>query len=268
MADDGLSGAIHAGLVAFAAGDALGTPWEGRRPREVRGILVPGMTSDDTAQLLTAAEVLAEGTQDVARRFLQRLSEGFQEIRGSGSTSRAAVERFRRTGETVAAAGPRDAATNGALMRAPAVGYAIADPRRRRAVGLELARATHGPMAAFAAVIVADLAAWAVEARPLRHATADAADGWYLPSGGVPMSARGTLAALLRLVHDYEQARKAIPAAVRLGGDTDTIAALAGAITGPRDPLDVKRLPWLADVELPAGLDGLAQRLARARAGA
>jgi ADP-ribosylglycohydrolase len=261
VADDGLTEAIRAGLVAFAAGDALGSPWEGRRPREVRGPLTPGTTSDDTAQLVIAAEVLADGTHDVARRFLERLSAAMPEIRGSGPTTTAAVERFRATGATVATTG----VTNGALMRAPAVGWAIADPARRRAVALELGRATHGPMAAFAAALVADLAAWALDARPLRHATADAADGWYLPPGGVPMSARGTLETLLRLVHDYEHPRKVIPAAVRLGGDTDTIAALAGAITGARDPRDVDRLPWLEEMELPPGLDQLAERLAATR---
>jgi ADP-ribosylglycohydrolase len=224
VADDGLSAAIRAGLVASAAGDALGSPWAGRGPREVRGKLTPGVTTDTTAQLVIAAEVLVDGVQDAGARFAQRLSE-----------------------------------------RAVAAGWAVADPMQRRAVVLELGRSTHAPMATYAGILVADLAAWALEARPLRHATADAADGWYLPRGGVPASARGTLEALLRLVHSYELPRKAVPAAVRLGGDTATLAALTGAITGPRDPYDVERLPWLGQMELPAGIDGLAQRLAQVR---
>jgi tetratricopeptide (TPR) repeat protein len=57
---------IRAGLLTFAAGDALGVPWEGRTPGEIDSeqiTVLPardgwprGATSDDTAQLLLVAE--------------------------------------------------------------------------------------------------------------------------------------------------------------------------------------------------------------------
>ena len=61
---------IRAGILAYAAGDALGVPWEGKPPEEVdwealeelpaRGDWPRGSTSDDTDQLLLVARYLAE----------------------------------------------------------------------------------------------------------------------------------------------------------------------------------------------------------------
>ncbi|HEU4658653.1 MAG TPA: ADP-ribosylglycohydrolase family protein, partial [Capillimicrobium sp.] len=80
MDDDRIRHRIRLGLVAFCAGDALGVPWEGAAPADVRvdGIGARedwprGSTSDDTDQLLLAARVLAEGDEDVERRFLEGL---------------------------------------------------------------------------------------------------------------------------------------------------------------------------------------------------
>src|SRR3954454_1095396 len=83
---------IRAALVAFAAGDALGVPWEGSAPDQV-GALEPlgvregwprGATSDDTAQLLLAAEALIEAPEAPERAFLERLSAALPDIRGAG----------------------------------------------------------------------------------------------------------------------------------------------------------------------------------------
>ncbi|MBI5103429.1 MAG: ADP-ribosylglycohydrolase family protein, partial [Solirubrobacterales bacterium] len=256
---------MRAGLVAFAAGDALGSPYEGRRPRELprEKDLHAGETTDDTSQLLHAAAVLAEAPaappQELARAFLARLAGDLHER--SGPSTRAAVERFRATGAVVAEAGT----TNGTLMRAPAVGWAIADPMRRREVAFALGRATHGWAAAAAGVLVADLAAWAVEGRVLRHAVADTAEAWYLRPGGIGLGARDTFEALCNVVHRYDNPSKGIRAAVKLGGDTDTLAALVGGVLGCRDPWAVDRMRWLDEVALPEGLDALGERLAAVR---
>jgi ADP-ribosyl-[dinitrogen reductase] hydrolase len=69
---------IRAGIVAYAAGDALGVPWEGSTPEEVRwealealpvrGDWPRGATSDDTAQLLLVAAYLVEANGQVEER--------------------------------------------------------------------------------------------------------------------------------------------------------------------------------------------------------
>src|SRR3954452_19240685 len=126
-------------MIAFAAGDALGVPWEGRSGTELAGVALEplgeredwprGATSDDTARLRTAAEALVDPPEAVERAFLERRAAELPRIRGSGPSTTAAVERFRATGALVAEAG----ATNGAAMRAPAVGWAVGshDPARR-----------------------------------------------------------------------------------------------------------------------------------------
>ena len=144
---------IRAGLVAFAAGDALGVPWEGRPPRDIdhdRVTAIPsrsgwprGVTSDDTAQmLLVARHLVATGGQPGEREFLGRTSRELPAMRGAGPTTRAAVARYRQTGQIHASGGD----TNGALMRILPAGWAIPATRadRRRDVVTRLTRVTHG----------------------------------------------------------------------------------------------------------------------------
>jgi ADP-ribosylglycohydrolase len=85
MADHGIPDAvaptpqhIRAGIIAYAAGDALGVPWEGRTPDQVpwekleelpaRGDWPQGATSDDTDQLLLVARHLIQANGQVNDR--------------------------------------------------------------------------------------------------------------------------------------------------------------------------------------------------------
>jgi ADP-ribosyl-[dinitrogen reductase] hydrolase len=105
---------VRAGIIAYAAGDALGVPWEGRAPDQVRwealeelparGDWPQGATSDDTEQLLLVAQHLVQANGQVQERdFLARLAEVLPTMRGAGPTTRAAVRRFLATGELHAA---------------------------------------------------------------------------------------------------------------------------------------------------------------------
>jgi ADP-ribosyl-[dinitrogen reductase] hydrolase len=119
------------GIVAYAAGDALGVPWEGSTPSEVRwealealparGDWPQGATSDDTAQLLLVAEYLVEANGQVDERdFLGRLAKALPRMRGAGPTTQAALRRFLATGELHAT----DGSSIGAAMRALPFGWA------------------------------------------------------------------------------------------------------------------------------------------------
>jgi ADP-ribosyl-[dinitrogen reductase] hydrolase len=101
---------IRAGILAYAAGDALGVPWEGKTPDEVhwealeelpaRGDWPRGSTSDDTDQLMLVARYLAEAKGQVdEQEFLTRLAKALPRMRGAGPTTKAAVRRFIETGE-------------------------------------------------------------------------------------------------------------------------------------------------------------------------
>jgi ADP-ribosyl-[dinitrogen reductase] hydrolase len=101
---------IRAGILAYAAGDALGVPWEGSTPDQVRwealeelparGDWPQGSTSDDTAQLLLVSRYLVETEGQVNERdFLGRLAQALPGMRGVGPTTQAAVRRFLAAGE-------------------------------------------------------------------------------------------------------------------------------------------------------------------------
>jgi ADP-ribosylglycohydrolase len=301
---------ILAGFVGNAAGDALGRPWEGRLPSQIAMDRVEelpdstrrrgGATSDDTALTLLVAEHLCE-EQGVGApvRFLERLASRADSIDGLGPSTTRAILRFRETGRPDAG----DANTNGAPMRALPLGW-VHHPlaaEHRRTWTLELSRMTHGGHGALAAAcVVATCASWAIEDAPVdvlvevavEEATAVAThlgpgadsvvdalravrdDAWTPPSGGVSLDPAETVAAVL---HCCRRAggdlRRALRLAVGLGGDTDTVASIAGGLLGCcHTPAELDAaLQWLPRVALPprpllvrlsSGLAGLRERLA------
>lgn len=293
----GVAARIRAGLLAYAAGDAAGVPWEGCRAAQIdwsgieklprRGDWPPGATSDDTALTLLVAQYLRDrGTVVDEADFLTRLAAAAPDIRGIGPSTHAAVERFRSRGALRADAGD----TNGAAMRSLPIGWAIADDDLRRAVTRGLARTTHGAGSAAAAACVASAMASAavddaspidaaakeidwgphigVDLRPVRNAV----EGSWLPGdGGVALDAVDALAAVVDVVR--HATTECLPMAdtlryaVSLGGDTDTVAAIAGGILGGRAP-QTPDIGWLDRVDLPdaALLDDLSAALAALRA--
>jgi ADP-ribosyl-[dinitrogen reductase] hydrolase len=278
---------IRAGILAYAAGDALGVPWEGKTPDEVqwealeglpaRGSWPQGSTSDDTDQLLLVARYLAETKGQVDERgFLTRLAKAVPRMRGVGPTTRAAVRRFIETGELRASEGR----SIGAAMRALPFGWMtpVAALAQRRELTVRLSRATHGaPAAVMSACVVAEMAAWAIEQHPidavvtagLREAdqlteqyAVDpatmrplrvAVDGDLGSSteGAMTLDAVATMATVLHVLRHSSGLASAMKQAVALGGDTDTAAAIVGGILGSQ-ALDVEdEIPWLSSVLLP-----------------
>jgi ADP-ribosyl-[dinitrogen reductase] hydrolase len=281
---------IRAGIVAYAAGDALGVPWEGRTPEEVRwealealparGDWPRGVTSDDTAQLLLVVEYLVEANGQIDERdFLGRLAKALPGMRGAGPTTQAAVRRFAATGELQAAEG----GSIGAAMRALPFGWAtpVAAAGHRRELTIRLSRTTHGdPEAIISACVVAEMAAWAIEQHPVdaviaaglreaeeltqQHALHPAtlqplrraANGDWPPTTAEPtLDALSTMANVLHVLRGATGLATAMKHAVALGGDTDTTAAIAGGILGCQLEDVESQIPWLSGVGMPdAGL--------------
>jgi hypothetical protein len=206
---------VRAGLVAFAAGEALGAPWAGRPPREIRrdavlaGVGAPGQA---TAALLAGVGAPGPATAALAA--------------GLGSSLPGAV--------ALGWAQPRAAARRDALAEAGLDGW-----------------------------MVAELAAGALAGRPLHHAVRDHGEEWNPPYRG-PRAPREVVAALMALVFRHDDPADAMLVAVRYGGETALLAALAGGVLGTRRVSAVGRIPWLERVALPPGdvLDAAAARLA------
>jgi ADP-ribosyl-[dinitrogen reductase] hydrolase len=291
---------IRAGIVAFAAADAFGAPWEGMPPERLREAdlaAIPrredwplGATSDDTAQLILTARVLGGAEQDLQRAFIELLADELPRMRGAGPTSTAAVRRWRATGRSEATSG----ATNGAAMRALPIGWAIpsADPERRRTAVMAISRATHGaPGALVAAGVVAAMGSWTLdrtpteaiceraipEAEALRDALeaeielapleAAARGMWTPPPAGVSLDAIETVAAVLDVLAREKGLADSIEMAVRLGGDTDTVAAITAGVLAGQGAEPAEELPWLGLVALPDAslIEELASGLAAKR---
>jgi ADP-ribosyl-[dinitrogen reductase] hydrolase len=279
---------IRAGILAYAAGDALGVPWEGRTPDEVdwealedlpaRGDWPQGSTSDDTAQMLLVAQYLAEANGQVNQReFLTRLAKALPGMRGVGPTTTAAVRRFIQTGVTHATEG----SSIGAAMRALPFGWAtpVAAADRRRDLTMRLSETTHGARAAImSACVVATMAAWAIEQHPIEAVVTaglregdhlaelyglgpailrplrQAADGdWGPHEPGRLLDAVGTVASVLHVLQEATELELALAmkSAVALGGDTDTTAAIVGGILGCRHEDVESEIRWLYRVVLP-----------------
>ncbi|MEU8195955.1 ADP-ribosylglycohydrolase family protein [Microbispora amethystogenes] len=325
---------IRQAMTAFAAGDALGVPWEGRGPERIdpeRVVRLPvpdrgwprGSTSDDTAQMVLVARCLADtGGRPTSLEFLTRLAEAAPAVRGLGPTTRHALAHFHATGEPpVPSAGDRP--TNGAAMRAAPIGWAVPPdrPALRRRLCEVVSAATHrAPAAVAAACVIAAMASHAVEGESVpavlevaadearwadgipepadavmdsrgdgvtagghrtpadaatgavtqaaMEAVVDAAHGrWTPPSEGVSLDAAETVAAVVHVMREAPTLAAALPYAVSLGGDTDTVAALVGGVLGAREPEGVAALGWLGLVDLGEypGLPDLAARLAALR---
>jgi ADP-ribosyl-[dinitrogen reductase] hydrolase len=277
---------IRAGIVAYAAGDALGVPWEGRTPDKVhwqalealpaRGDWPRGATSDDTAQLLLVAQYLVEANGQISERdFLGRLATALPGMRGAGPTTQAAVRRFLATGELHAS----DGSSIGAAMRALPFGWAtpVAATAHRRELTMRLSRTTHGaPEAIISACVVAEMAAWAIEQHPVdavvaaglreaedlaqQHALHPATlqplqratSGDRPPNTAEPtLDALATVASVLHVLREASGLAAAMKHAVSLGGDTDTTAAIVGGILGCQLEDAESQIPWLSNVGMP-----------------
>jgi ADP-ribosylglycohydrolase len=277
---------IRAGILAYAAGDALGVPWEGKTPDQVNVEILEelppahdwprGATSDDTDQLMLVAQHLVESQGRVdEREFLTLLAKALPGMRGPGPSTTAAVRRFVDTGAVHAPAGN----TVGAAMRALPIGWAMppAAAEQRRAMTVRLSRTTHGaPPAIVSACVVAAMASWALEGRSIDTVVAAGLDetermaGWFDlrpdtmqpiwrgASGewrpyrvGMALDAVATMASVMLVLRESKGLATAMKHAVSLGGDTDTVAAIVGGMLGCQLEDVEREIPWLSRVTLP-----------------
>ncbi|MEV5445571.1 ADP-ribosylglycohydrolase family protein [Streptomyces sp. NPDC052644] len=297
-------------VVGSAVGDALGAPFEfgpegafsARFPEPRAGGEMcggggwdPGEATDDTQMAVLVGESLLErgglDLPDVFARFQRWAAAepkdiGLQteDVLTSGRTWDTAAEaHFRMTGR---------AAGNGSLMRAStgAVHFARAGRAATMDAARRVAALTHGDSAAWEGTAVYhELVRVALDGGDPLAVLPDAVDG--LPAGQRPRYAAvlapdwhpglatefngavwpclGSAVWALRTTTTFEGALRA---AVDLGGDTDTVAAVTGGLAGARYGLDAIPARWTEPLHVPLpgfgrvlraeDLVGLAHRLA------
>lgn len=291
---------VRGALLGTFVGDALGMPYEGAPSAAIperlsmqEARLGRGTYTDDTEMMIVVAEALAEGEiepADLAQRFLDR----HDPARGYGAGTLRVFAHWRDGIPVEEAAGKlfggQGSLGNGAAMRVAPVGARLADdPGRLRDAAKRSARVTHAhPLGIDAAVAQAAAVGAATRGEePLATATAAAetdemrrrlADARRMLSASRPAPEEAA-AALGNSSAGHESVPTALYAAcaepdfessvtfaVRCGGDTDTIGAMAGAVAGAMHGAGSIPARWLEPLEDgPRGrshVDVLATRLA------
>ena len=232
-------------LLAYAAGDAFGVYYEflQETPQEIPQALLPkegwpfGGVSDDTLlSILTIKSLTKKTPAEAAQFFLEQLREAVPRLRGLGPTTRTALGLEVRDGERGVIG-----ETNGAIMRTALCGLYVRENRDEWIKAL--VEVTHkSPKAVECAQIAAGL--FAGEDFP------DYSD-WIAPTNGISLDPLETLQAVVWVVKNADNCADAFSLACSLGGDTDTVAALAGALFAARWPerSDFYSIPWLNDVK-------------------
>lgn len=266
---------IRGALLGLAAGDALGTTLEFRVRGEFEPLtdmigggafgLRPGQWTDDTSMALCLCESLLEqgfDPVDQLRRYVRWWREGHLSSTGTcfdiGTTVRAALARFERTGEPWCGSEDPRAAGNGSLMRlAPVPIFFRGDPRRAVEASGASSRTTHAAREAidacryFGGLIVGALAgatkddlvggrhapaAGLWDEEPLAPAIDAIARGSFREKTADEMRGSGyvvhSLEAALWAFHRSHDFASGALFAVNLGEDADTTGAIYGQLAG------------------------------------
>ena len=297
---NGAGDRVAGGVVGLALGDALGAPFEFSRAHDVPDPLPaferpwmgmpPGSTTDDTAMArnLWTSLIATGGTLDVGdvlRRHLAWLETSPPDV---GNLTRRVLGGWRDGDDDPAAAyvarrGPEVSAGNGSVMYCAPLGLAYA----RRADELDLAAPalssiTHADERCRTAclavtVAAASLVALPDPARAVSGALSAVEDRegaeeleYLVGAAGVERPIDGpdqgfvlfTAGVALRSLAEARPFEAGLRAVVALGGDTDTNAAVSGALLGALHGLDGLPRAWLERLVDRREIEGEALELA------
>jgi ADP-ribosyl-[dinitrogen reductase] hydrolase len=286
-------------LIGLAAGDAVGTTLEFRRPGTFEPItdmvgggpfgLVPGAWTDDTSMALCLAEsILDTGALDLAdqmRRYVLWHEEGYLSSTGRcfdiGTTTTQQLARFVRTGEPVDPHPDDDAAANGSLMRlAPVAIRWHTDLEQVIHQAAESSLPTHAASRPVdACKVLGAMTAALIHGQPANEVlspafwrfgslhpevAAVAAGSWQHRE---PPDIKGSgycvaaLEAALWAVAGASSFAEAVLRAANLGDDADTTAAIAGQLAGARWGMSGIPNAWVDRLVLRERIVELASRL-------
>jgi ADP-ribosyl-[dinitrogen reductase] hydrolase len=287
-------------LLGLAVGDALGAPLEGAPAAHARkavdaglemtggGSWAPGEWTDDTALALALAESIADrgllDTADLAARYIEWATVG----KGIGRTTAAALRNASDEADARARAEAHHEATgmsagNGTVMRAAPIALAAPSAEAAAEAAKQDARLTHFDPAtgAASAALCAALVAIRDGGDPLAAAHDQATEHGKVTqlidaardrdeallaeeATGLEKGACWTTLGIglyaLDAIDGYE---RGISWTISLGGDTDTNAAVAGALLGCRHGPDAIPSRWLAPLRDRERIERAADALAR-----
>ena len=288
-------------MLGLALGDALGAPFEFRRAVEVPAPIPalelpwaggpPGSTTDDTAMARNLVRSLtAKGRLDADDLVARHLAWFEADPPDVGNLTRRVLRRVARGEDAVTAAravweerGPEVSAGNGSVMYAAPLGaFRWVDPDALLEEAPALSALTHHDgrcktatlaVTTATALVIGDVPRGDAVGRAL-STVADREGGEELeflteevgrsrpidgPDQGFCLFAAGAGLKALAGGRSFEEE---IPRIVALGGDTDTNAAVAGALLGAA--VGVGGLPWLDRLVDREEIEAEARALAKA----
>jgi ADP-ribosyl-[dinitrogen reductase] hydrolase len=288
-------------LLGLAVGDAVGTSVE-FQPRgafeplsELRGggvfNLQPGQWTDDTSMALCLATSLVErqgfDAHDQMERYLAWMEDGYLSSTGRcfdiGATVRAALLRYRQSGDPMAGSSDPNSAGNGSLMRlAPVAMFYYPERDKMLFYAEQSSCTTHAAEEAVQACrLLADLlyrAFQGVAKDQLLHSSQldeysaikirAIANGDYQSKDAARIKGSGyvveSLEAALWCFWTTSSLESAVLAAANLGDDADTTAAICGQLAGAYYGLPAIPATWLDKLTMRTEITALADQLCQA----
>ncbi|MDQ2682473.1 MAG: ADP-ribosylglycohydrolase family protein [Chloroflexota bacterium] len=259
-------------IVGLACGDALGAPVEfdsraairSRYPDGLRDFtsggwmnVVPGELTDDSRMMLDLADAIVQpgglDMDDLGRRFVAWMDEEPKDI---GNTTRLAIQLLKSGvpwdeagARALRERGPSGAASNGSVMRcAPVALRWYSDPEGLRQVSIDTSRITHAEERCIWSCVAVNQAIAYLLNDGSREAVLEATIR-NVPQGEVVAAVESAASASAAELNGRgyvlnavligfwallttESFEDAVVAAVMIGDDTDTNAAVAGALAG------------------------------------
>lgn len=257
-------------LRGYAAGDAFGVAYEFA---DYQGEVNPnclldkdgwpsgGVSDDSMLTIMTIESLDPNSALRSQGKFLADLRASIPHLRGLGPTTRSALGLQVKEHEL-----SQVGTSNGALMRTALLGLAFREEeaRERRHFVRALAEVTHKNSTAVGCAIIGsalfadarsngnrnspyEVAHWELQFLDKEVSVKD----WQEPlMTGVSNESTETLNAVLWTLKSSASARETLKVACELGGDTDTVAALATAliIARDRERADFESIPWLEKI--------------------
>ncbi len=237
-------------MFGAAAGDAVGLTFEGMMPAPCRSLsitgggqfgLPKGAVTDDTLMTLVVAETYAACGQFDRDVFLRGMIETVRKEPATfGRTTKMLCSFLEQGCNAEASVRAVDmlfgSRTDGSVMRTIPVGL-ICSPEAAAATARRVSAFTHFDPAAgdccaavsvMACVLVAGKGKEEAYDAGMRSAGRDIMDGDLIPSIDAVEATRCAVSCFMQ----GQSVRDVIERAVSLGGDTDTIAAIAGGLAG------------------------------------
>lgn len=285
-------------LLGLAVGDAIGTTVEFKPRGSFTPLtdmvgggpfnLKPGQWTDDTSMALCLAASLIDHGFDLADqmdRYLQWYDNGYMSSTGKcfdiGSTTSAALERYRADGNPMAGSKKADSAGNGSIMRLAPVAICYQDvPELAVKLAAEQSKSTHHALECLVSCrLLAQALVRALQGlpkddvlspmpqdRPELIALSAIAQGQYKTKTAEQIRGSGyvveSLEAALWCFWQTNNFKDCVLLAANLGADADTTAAVAGQLAGAFYGETGIPAHWLQKLTMATEIGQMAQQLA------